>query len=311
MTKIYTRRKTKVPEYLTDKIRHRFINKGICMHKKFFLLAVLSLSAPVALAQDYTPYGMDVIEMSKEGRVSKNPGHVGGSYSFDEDKHRYKFEDNNKQTKRRFVQEMKLDHVDKKLARVTNKSVEFENGKEEEDFITYSLVTDGDEKELGKATSITSCRKASSLLLLGKDFKCVTLNKKLCDHVSSEAVKSLLEVKLNECNKVMEDIKLHQKSLAEMTGKDYEQNISKISGMSGRLSKQESVYNTEVVDLASLSKITEATKEAQDACAQMSQLLVEVKAPEPADATTDAEQAPKKNSWWKKTKNAVKKVNPL
>ncbi|HXH31205.1 MAG TPA: hypothetical protein VNJ01_10370 [Bacteriovoracaceae bacterium] len=284
------------------------------MQKKIILITALTLSAPFAMAQDYANYGMDILEMNKEGKVSKISGFDGGSYSFDEDKMKYKFENHDKQTKRKIVQEIKVEKAEnKKISRISNKSFSSEDGKDDEDFITYSLVSDdgkdADASRLGKATSITSCSKTSSMMFVGKNFKCVTVNKQLCDYLEKDVTKNLLTTKLEACTKVIEEMQAHQTALQEMTVKDYEDNISHISSMSGRMSKEKSIFSTEVVDLGSLSHITEASKDAQSACADLKILLVDKLAA--AVPEVDKEQAPKKKSWWKKVKGGVNKVNPF
>lgn len=246
-------------------------------------LTLLSLSTQLVFAQDYSGYGSDNIKVQADGSISSDTNLVSRDYN----KHEYKFVSENKSDKSKIVQELKIDHQDKVISRITHRSYNKEKNTNKdadddtytkEDLVTYSLNKEG------KPTSITKCSKGNNFMYFGKTMTCMTINKALCDYLKTPTVTGLLDAKIQACTDAIEGIKTHQQELLRLTGKDYENDIGAISKMNGRLSKEKSIFNTDIDSVSSLTHITNATNIAAANCKTDEAKLVQIS---PSDDKTD------------------------
>lgn len=231
------------------------------MKKRLITFALFSLTIQTVLANDYSKYSPTKIQINADGTVGEQKLISGR----DNVKHEYKFVEENKAQKSKIVQELKIDHEDKAISRITHRSYEKQKDGDDdvsksENLITYSLNKEG------KPTSITDCSKENTIMYVGKTMRCVTINKGLCDYLKTPSVSTLLISEIKACTDTIERVKKHQLEMARLTQNDYENDIGAISKMNGRLSKEKSIFNIDVDSVSSLSHISNATGEAMIHC---------------------------------------------
>ena len=112
----------------------------------------------------------------------------------------------------------------------------------------------------GFVNSNTHCYEDYKLGLLGmkkksSGFKCVTVNKAVCEYFDKNQIDSALVDKINSCSEVLGKLSEHQVSLYKLSKQDQKNDVAALSKLNGRLSDTSNFYELEGKTLKSVSEI--------------------------------------------------------
>lgn len=112
----------------------------------------------------------------------------------------------------------------------------------------------------GFVNSNTHCFEDYKMGLLGtkkkrEGFKCVTVNKAVCDYLSQNKIDSELIDKINSCSDVLSKLSEHQVSLFKLSKQDQKDDLAALTKLNGKLSNTTNFYELEGKTLQSVSEI--------------------------------------------------------
>jgi hypothetical protein len=124
----------------------------------------------------------------------------------------------------------------------------------------------------GFVNSNTNCYEDYKLGLFGtkkksEGFKCVTVNKAVCEYFEKNQVDSALVDQINSCSDVLSKLSEHQLSLFKLSKDDQKKDVSALSKLNGKLSKTSNFYELEGKTLKSVSEIVLGYGSALSQCA--------------------------------------------
>jgi hypothetical protein len=112
----------------------------------------------------------------------------------------------------------------------------------------------------GFVNSNTHCYEDYKMGLLGtkkksSGFKCVTVNKAVCEYFDKNQIDSALVDKINSCSDVLSKLSEHQLSLFKISKQDQKNYVAALSKINGRLSDTSNFYELKGKTLKSVSEI--------------------------------------------------------
>ena len=108
--------------------------------------------------------------------------------------------------------------------------------------------------------SNTHCYEDYKLGFLGTKkkstgFKCVTVNKSVCEYLDKNKIDSALVDQINSCSDLLSKISDHQVSLLKISKQDQKNDVSALSKLNGRLSDTSNFYELDGKTIKSVSEI--------------------------------------------------------
>ncbi len=112
----------------------------------------------------------------------------------------------------------------------------------------------------GFVNSNTNCYEDYKLGIFGtkrkeSGFKCVTVNKEVCEYIEKNKIDSELVEKINSCSDMLSKISDHQESLYKLSKKDQKNDLSAMTKLNGRVSDARNFYELESKTLKDVSEI--------------------------------------------------------
>ena len=164
-----------------------------------------------------------------------------------------------------------VDKEDEKITRLT--SVNFSNGEKKavsQMSQSTSIANDG---SVNSRTFCTDDFKINFLGLKKKEsgFKCVTVNKVVCDYIAKNNIEAEITAKIKECSDLLGKLNQFQKDLFEVSKKDMSKDVKALSKVNGRLTDARNFYEIQASTLSEVSDIASGYNQAIEQCGYLKQ----------------------------------------
>ena len=112
----------------------------------------------------------------------------------------------------------------------------------------------------GFVNSNTNCYEDYKIGLFGtkkkeSGFKCVTVNKEVCEYIEESKIDAELVEKINSCSGILQNFGVHQEKLNKLSKKDHKKDLSALSKLNGNISNASNFYELESKTLKDISEI--------------------------------------------------------
>ncbi len=123
----------------------------------------------------------------------------------------------------------------------------------------------------GFVNSNTNCYEDYKLGLFGtkkqdSGFKCVTVNKDVCEYIEKNDINAALVEKINSCSDVLSKFSEHQGNLHKLSKKDQKNDVSAMTKLNGKVSNAQNFYELESKTLKDVAEIVTGYGSAIDHC---------------------------------------------
>lgn len=159
-----------------------------------------------------------------------------------------------------------VDKENGKIERIT--SVDFTDGEKKSHSQTAQSTSLG---ENGFVNSRTVCSEDYQINFLGlkkkeSGFKCVTINKNVCDYLVKNSIEAEMSGKIKECSDLLGKLDKFQKELLEISKKDQSKDLKSITKLNGRLAGARNFYELQSSTLNDVADIAKGYSSAVSEC---------------------------------------------
>jgi hypothetical protein len=209
-------------------------------------------------------------------------------------KEEFEYKVNNVRTPRKAILgkrsdfKLTVDKEDGKITRLT--SVNFSNG---DKGVVLQMSQSTSIANDGSVNSRTFCTEDFKINFFGlkkkeSGFKCVTVNKVVCDYIAKNNIEAEITAKIKECSDLLGKLNQFQKDLFEVSKKDMAKDLRALSKVNGRLTDARNFYEIQANTLTDVSDIANGYTQAIEQCGYLKQngYFPEVKE-EPTSGSSD------------------------
>lgn len=161
---------------------------------------------------------------------------------------------------------LSVDKENGKVERIS--SVDFNDGEKN----THSQTAQSTSiSENGYVNSRTVCSEDYKINFLGlkkkqTGFKCVTVNKNVCDYLVKNNIETEMSAKIKECSDLLGKLDKYQKELLEISKKDQSKDLKSITKLNGRLADAKNFYELQSSTLNDVADIAKGYSNAVSEC---------------------------------------------